>query len=1100
MSDQNPTQSEAGDSTSGGVLGWFSRNRVAANAIMVFLLLAGAATALRMKIEIFPNIETGLITVTVPYLGASPSEVEDAVNVRIEEAIQGVEGIKEIRSVAMEGSGVVIAEAEGYADVRRVLDDIKNEVDRIDTFPEQTEEPIIAEVTNRRQVLTMALFGDVSERTLKALAENIRDELTATGTVATQLTTGPIDQALGMIRGDRGAISQVEIFGMRDYEISIEVSEAALRRHGLRFEDVARIVSQSSVDLPGGSIDTEGGEILIRTEGEKETGDQFADIVLLTNPDGTRVKLRDVATVVDGFEESDVATYFDGQRAAMLNVFRVGEQGALEVADSVHEYVRQKAERLPEGVSVATWFDRSELLAGRLNLLLRNAAIGLVLVFLVLTLFLDLRLAFWTTMGIPISFMGSLFLLPLFGVSINMISLFAFIVVLGIVVDDAIVVGENIFAYRQAGRSPLQAAVEGVKEMAAPVTFAILTTVAAFMPMLYTEGDLGKVLRTIPVVVIAVLLISLVEALLILPAHLNFRGRGGAAPGPIARVQGLFRRGLQWVIDKPYTATVRRAVRGRYVTMAIALALLLLTIGGLRSGFVLFKLFPPINADNVWATLTMPQGTPLERTREVVARLEEAAMQLKRELEADRPPDAPPVVEHISTTIGQQPFTQEMGGPGVSAETGGGTANLAEVNIQLLEGERRQVSSDAIGDRWRELVGEVPGVSELTFTSAIFSAGDDINLELAHPDFDKLLQATDQLKQALGRFAGVSEIRDSFEPGKLELELSLTERGRTAGLTLRELASQVRYGFYGNEAQRILRGRDELKVMVRYPEAYRTSVAAIETMRVRLPDGTELPFAEVAEVVEGRGYATIDRADRRRVVNVIADVNEQIANANQINRQLAATVLPQLRRDYPGLAYSFEGEQKEQQESVGSLIFNTALALLVIYGLLGVLFRSYLQPIVVMSAIPFGVVGAIAGHLIMGYTLTLLSLFGVVALAGVVVNDSLIMIDLINRERGRGVNLDDVLVHCGTRRFRPILLTTATTFFGLLPMIFETSLQARFLIPMAISLGFGVVFATGITLILVPSFYMILEDIRGLLLRGQPGAAPAPLHTDPTAA
>ena len=1057
-----------------GILAWFAANHVAANMIMLFLLLAGALTILRVKIEIFPALDTDRILIQVPYLGGTPSEVEEAINVRVEEAIAAVEGIKRIRSTAAEGVGSVVVELEEYADDDRVLADVKNEVDRIDTFPDESEEPIISLVTSRTQVITLAIFGDASEKTLKYLAEQVRDDL-----MARSANGGETPAMIAMIRGNRGQITQVDISGVRNFEISISVSENKLREHGLRFQQIADVIRRSSLDLPAGSLETAGGDNLIRVTGQRYTGEEYRDIILLSRPDGSAVYLDQVAEVDDGFEDTDAATFFDGKPAVLLNVYRVGEQGALDVAESVRQYVADNEHLMPEGVQMSTWFDRSIFLEGRLNLLLRNAGIGLMLVFLCLTLFLDLRLAFWTTMGIPISFFGSLWLLPAMDVSINMMSLFAFIIVLGIVVDDAIVVGENIFAYRQRGMDNLKAAVRGAQEMAGPVTFAILTTVAAFMPMLFTAGMMGKVLRTIPLVVIAVLLISLIEALIILPAHLSFKGRS-RKEGPIAHVQRIIRSGLQWVIDKPYTALLGACVRWRYVTLAAAISVFLITVGVLAGGWLKFKFFPQLDADNVWVALTMPQGTPLERTQEVVEGIERAAFELEAELEQE---GYPGVFRHMSTTIGSQPFTNETGGP-MPTGGGGSGSELAEVNIELLKGEQRGLSSKLIANRWRQKVGEVPGVSQMTFTSAIFSAGDAINIELTHRDFDTLLEAAEQLKQRIARYPGTAEIADSFDPGKIELRLELTEAGRATDLTLSDLAEQVRAAFYGLEAERVQRGRDDVRVMVRYPESQRQSRGDLEAMRIRLPDGTERPLGEVAEIDEGRGYATIERADRRRVVAVTADVDDRVpgANANEINQRLAAVDLPALVGEYPGLAYSFEGEQKEQADSIGSLMFNTAIAMLVIFALLGVLFRSYVQPVVVMVAIPFGFVGAVVGHLIMGYDLTLLSMFGLVALAGVVVNDSLIMIDLINRERGEGVPLEQVLIDSGTRRFRPILLTTATTFFGLMPMILEQSLQARFLIPMAISLGFGVVFATGITLLLVPSFYMILEDARRRVL------------------
>ena len=1054
-----------------GVLAWFANNKVAANLLLLMVLIGGAVSMLRMRQEVFPDFDTGLITVQVPYPGASPEEVEEGVVVRVEEAIAGIEGIERIQSVAAESQGTVIAQLEDYADERTVLSDIEAAVNRIQTFPQEIERPIISEASSRVQVLSIVLSGAVPEKTLKELAESMRDELTAMSN-----------------------ISQVELSGTRRYEISVEVSEEALRRHGLTFEQVATVVRRSSLDLPSGSIETEGGEILLRTRGQRYRGRQFEDLILITRNDGTVLRLGAVAKVVDGFEESDIKTFFDGEPAAVLKIYRVGEQDALEVAATVKQYVQEQEAQLPAGVSLDIWFDRSRFLEERISLLVRNAYIGLSLVFLCLTLFMNPHLSFWTTMGIPISFMGAFWILPYFDITINMISLFAFIVVLGIVVDDAIVVGENIFAYREQGMDPLQAAVRGVHEMAAPVTIAILTTVVAFTPLLFTAGQIGKIISVIPMVVIAVLILSLVEALLILPAHLSGRHQIRTS-GPVARLGSRVQSGLDRFIRGPYMGALQQAVRWRYATVAIAISIFAITLGFVIGGRIKFVFFESIDSDNVLAELMMPQGTPIEQTRAVVRRIEQAAVRVRNKLESEVASDEPRLFKHISTTVGEQPFKRLTTGPGATGvSTSVGDSHLAEVNVELLSSEYRDVPSARVESLWRQEVGEIAGVSSLVFQSSFFSAGEAVNVELSHPNFDTTLRLVEQLKETLRQYRGVSDIDDSFLPGKHEMGLSLKDEGRTLGLTLEDLARQVRHAFYGAEAQRIQRGRDDIKVMVRYPKGQRQSLADIESMRLRMPDGTEVPFEAVAEVRRGRGYAQIDRADRRRIVRVTADVDETLpgVSADRINADLASAVLPQLQQENSGLFFRFEGQQAEQQDSMRSLGFHSLVALLGIFALLGVQFRSYVQPLIVMSAIPFGLIGAIGGHAVMGLNLSFLSFFGVVALTGVVVNDSLIMIDLINRRRREGVNgegLHDVVMQCGARRFRPILLTTLTTFLGLTPMLLETSLQARFLIPMAVSLAFGVLFATAITLILVPTLYMILEDVRALLILPRPEPA-----------
>lgn len=1039
-----------------GILAWFATNHVAANLLMLLIAAAGLLSVFDAKMEVFPEFSLDMIYITVPYRGASPDEVEEGVCVRVEEAIAGVDGIKRMTSTAAEGGGSTLVEVEEYADVTNVLDDIKAEVDAIVTFPQETEKPIISEIKTRHKVISIVVSGDVSEGTLKKLADQIREDLTAMEN-----------------------ISQVSISGVRPYEISIEVPEEDLRRYNLSFDEISQAVRRSSLDIPGGSVKTSGGEILVRTKGQKYYGPEFEKIIVVTRNDGTQVRLGDIATVRDAFEDVDLYAQFDAERAAFISVSRIGKQDAVDIAETVKSYVEEKKAYLPEGVSLTLWEDDSKILKDRLDLLKKNGYLGLILVFLCLTLFLNIRLAFWTTMGIPISFLGAFYVLPFFDVTINMMSLFAFIMSLGIVVDDAIVVGENVFAYRQRGMDRTQAAIRGVREMAMPVTLAVLTTIIAFLPLAYTAGIMGKVLWALPIVVVSVLSISLVEALLILPAHLS-----GGDPGRRGFIRRLTDRLNLWTegalhrfVKGPFAGMVERAIQWRYVTLALGVAVFLATAGLIVGGYIKFVFFDAVETDNMIARLTMPQGTPVGQTRAIAARIEKGALDAIAEFKPGHDAKSP-LLKHISSTVGVQPSREREHGP-VRVDVGAAAqSHLAEINVELLGAEQRDVSSVTIKNRWRELVGDIPGVSSLTYMSEFVFAGNPIEVELSHQSFDTLLAASEKLRSILRDYAGVSDIADDFEPGKAELKLKLKDTGRTLGLTLSDLARQVRQGFYGDEAQRIQRGRDDIRVMVRYPENERRSLADIENMRIRLPDGTEIPFETVAEVHYGRGYATIKRVDRRRVVGVSADVDEEVANAGEINAELNAVVLPRLAGEFPGLQFRFAGEQRERTESLGSLKTNFAIAMLAIYALLAVQFRSYSQPAIVMSAIPFGLVGATLGHLVMGFNLSILSLFGIVALAGVVVNDSLIMIDLINRERSEGIALVQVLRDCATRRFRPIMLTTLTTFLGLLPMLTEKSLQARFLIPMAISLAFGVVFATCITLFLVPSLYMVLEDIK----------------------
>jgi len=1042
------------------IISWFARNGVAANLLMALILAGGLITLPQIKREIFPEIPTEMISISVLYPGAAPEKVEEGICIRIEEEIQSLEGIQEIRSTASENMGTVIVEALDGADVRQLLDDVKSRVDAIETFPEEAEEPVIAEVMIRSQVINVAVSGDVDEMTLRRLGERVRDEILA------------LD-----------AVTQADLVNVRPYEISIEVSEQALRRYNLSFSQVAEAVQRSSVDLPGGSIKTEGGEILLRTKGQAYNEREFSSIVVLTRRDGTRITVGDVATVVDGFAETDQYSRFDGKPAVMVQVFRVGEQDALDVAESVKAYVNEARPRYPEGVSLTLWQDESQYLVSRQETLIKNGRMGFLLVFLVLTLFLRFRLAIWVSLGIPLSFLGALFLMPTLDVSINLISLFAFIIVLGIVVDDAIVVGESIYTKVEEGESGVDAAISGAKEVAVPVIFAVLTTVAAFTPLLAVPGTTGQIMRVIPLIVIPTLLFSLVESKMILPFHLSHLKRGHSEDRPgIAgawtRLRHRVARGLAWVIENTYRPSLEFATRWRYLTAAVFTFVLLVTVGIVASGRLEFTFFPDVESDTMVATLKLPPGTPVEAAARGALQLEKAALQLEEEF-----PGGGDLIRHVSTSVGSQPMTRRnsQNGGNVSDATFS-AAHLAEVAVELSPSEGRDIPSPDIASRWREISGSVPG-AELSFNASLFSAGSPIDIRLAGHDMDELQRVADRIKEHLGTYPGVIDITDSYEAGKREIKLKIRPGAETLGLTQSDLALQVRQGFYGAEAQRIQRGRDEVKVMVRYPERARQTLAGLETMRIRTPAGDEVPFGTVARAEMGRGYASITRTDRKRTISVLADIDETEGNANEILAAVQADFLPGLMDEHPGVTYSLEGEQQEQRETMGGLIRGFLFALIVIYALMAIPFKSYLQPLVVMGSIPFGLIGAVLGHFVMGMNLTILSMFGIVALTGVVVNDSIVLVDFINKRRREGMDVHEAVLAAGPRRFRPILLTSLTTVAGLTPMLLEKSVQAQFLIPIAVSLAFGVLFSTFIILVMVPASYLILEDLLALPAR-----------------
>ncbi len=1041
-----------------GLIRWFAGNHVAANLLMVVIIVAGLFSAMSIKQEVFPEVEMDIISVQVPYLGATPSEVEEAICVRVEEQVQGVDGIKKITSAAVEGVGTVTIELQRGLDKRKALDEIKSEIDRIITFPAETEKPIVTLVEARNQVVDVVVYGDATERTLKVMAEKVRDDLLA-----------------------MGEITYVVIGGTRPYEISIEVSERDLRAYGLSLEQVANAVRANSLDLPGGSVKTTAGEILVRTQGQRYTGAEFSKIVVITAPDGTEVSLDRVATVRDGFEDVDVGFKMDGKPAASVKVYRTGDQGVLTVTNVVKEYVEDMQSQLPPGIDLSYYSDRSAIYKSRMMLLLKNGLMGLVLVFLVLALTLQFRLALWVSLGIAISFFGAFWAIPLFGVSLNMISMFAFIVSLGIVVDDAIVVGENIFALREQRHSPLKAATLGTLEVGNPVTLAVMTTVAAFLPLAFVDGTMGKFMYNIPVVVIAILGFSLIESLLILPAHLStikaLPAEGEEShTGGYGRFKKGIENGLYNFVNGPYQRSLKFALSHRPIVLALATITLLITMGYFIGGHIKFTFMPKVDADNLVASLTLPQGTTVEDAEKAVRQLEESLELVAQEFEEGRPEGSDPVIRHMATSIGSMPFSER--GPGRIAGGSSGGAHLVEVNAELLKAENRNIPSPAMAKRWRELCGPVTGAVSLSFTANLFQGGKPIYVQLSSPQPDDLVAAAQELKSQLAGFNGVTDISDSFREGKVEMKLRLKPEARTLGLTLADMARQVRAGFYGAEVMRIQRGRDEVKVMVRYPEGERRSLGDIESMRIRTAAGDEVPFGRVAEIEIGRGFASVERANRTRVVSVTGDIDQAVTNAEEINNVMRETILPEILTKYPGLRYTMEGEQADRAESMGSLKRGFMLAVLVIYVLLAIQFKSYSQPVVVMSAIPFGLVGAIWGHVLMGIDLTLISTFGIVALTGVVVNDSLIMIDFINRARRMGVSLREAVVSAGLRRFRPIILTSVTTFAGLLPLLLEKSLQAKFLVPMATSLGFGIIFSTAITLIIVPVLYTLLEDAK----------------------
>jgi multidrug efflux pump subunit AcrB len=1014
-----------------GPIAWMAGHSVAANLLMAVFLIGGMILLSQIKKEVFPDYDLDIVNITVPYPGASPEEVERGVILAIEEAVQGLEGVKEVTASAQEGVGTVTVEMIEGENIQRLAQDIQNEVDRITSFPEEAENPQVVIAQRRRYVVSLALYGGQSEWILREVAEDIRD----------RLIQDP-------------DITQVDFEGVRGYEISIEIPLATLRSYNLTIDEVAQRIRRTSVELPGGAIKSESGDILVRVKERRDYGHEFGKIPIITNNDGSRVLLEDIASVKDGFEETDNFATYNGKPAVMIQVYRVGDQTPISVSDAVRRQVEIINQNLPSGLALEVRNDLSDIYRQRMDLMMNNGYLGLALVFILLAVFLEARLAFWVSLGIPVSILGSFIFLPLMNVSINLITLFAFIITLGIVVDDAIVVGENVYFYRQSGLGWFEAAVRGAREIAMPITFSVLTNMVAFMPMMFIPGFMGKVFKYIPLVVIAVFSVSLIESLFVLPSHIGHRRRSDPSGllGWLIRGQERFSRFFSRFIQTKFGPFLDLVLRYRYLTLSICLTVLMLTVAYVKSGRMGFELFPKVESDYALASAKLPFGTAVQKTERVQQIIVEAAQRVVAENGGDR------LMQGIFAVI---------------------NGNSAVVRLYLTPPDVRPISTAKLTDLWRARVGALAGLEYLKFESDSGGpgSGSAISVELSHRNINILEKASGELAAALDFFPNVSDIDDGYAPGKQQIDFQIKPEGRSLGLRSQEVARQVRNAYYGAEVLRQQRGRNEIKVKVRLPKEERALEYNLEQMILRTPTGQEVPLSEAVSLKRGRAYTTINRRNGRRVVTVSADVKPR-SQTDQVLQSLTADTLPALQQKYPGLTYSFEGRQADRRESMHSLMMGLLMALIVIYAMLAVPFNSFVQPIIIMMSIPFGIVGAVLGHLIMGYSLSVMSTFGVVALSGVVINDALVLIDFANRKRLSGINVHDAIHGAGIHRFRPIMLTTLTTFGGLAPMIFETSRQAKFLIPMAISLGFGILFATIITLLLVPSLYLIVEDLH----------------------
>lgn len=1048
---------------------WFTENGVAANLLAGIIVIAGFFIASTMKLELFPNLDLDTIKINVVYPGAAPSEVETGIVELIEDRIQNIEGIKKISAFASENIGTVIVEVERNYDTQIIRDQIKSEIDTINNFPEQAEEPRVEEINIRNEVISLAIYGDTNPLILKEVAEYIKDELNY-----------------------QKGISQVEVKAFPELEISIFVSGDVLNEYNITLETVAQAIRSEAVDIPGGVIKSEEGEILIRTKAKAYNQSDFESIPVLKRSDGSIVRISDLGTVSDGFSDTKITSLFNGQRSIMLRIFAVGNQNALEVSEDVREFASSIKSTLPEGIHIEPFRDFTFYLKSRLNMLIENGIYGLILVFIILTLFLRPSLAFFVMLGIPISFLGAFIVLPVFDVTINLASLFGFILVLGIVVDDAIIVGESVFTeFQKHGGPGVNASVAGTKRVSIPVTFAVLTTIVAFIPILTIPGFLGKFFFPIPIVVIATLIGSLVESKLVLPYHLTLCKVGATNRKELnwfQRKQRSIADALERFIDQKYRPVLKKSIERRYTLLASFVAALAIMLSFLFGNHLKFVFFPAVPSDYILAKVTMPEGTPYNVTEKAVQKMEAGLNELSQEIMDMGYGIA---FDNVVVTIGGTNFDGSGGpmGEGSSIRS----ENVGEIAVELFKreeladgGDIEALSAPNLAIRWREIIGPLIGAEDLSFdANAAGAAGESINIQISGKDLNRLEIVSQKLKTLLYNYEGLFDVKDSFRGGKNEVQVKLKPSAESLGLTQSSVGSQVRAAFYGIEAQRIQRASDDIKVKVRYPKNERIHSQDLDSLLIQLPSGEKVPLHTVADYSIEEGFSSIRRINQRRVINVTADADKSKANLELIRADLIGTqnkegLINQVLATYPDIKWSLEGEAREQSDIFSSLIQKTLLAMFIIYALLAIPLKSYIQPIIVMSVIPFGLIGAIGGHFILNQPVSILSILGFVALTGVVVNDSLVMIDYINKKRLEGIDIKEAIEQSGVARFRPILLTSLTTFAGLLPILFETSLQAQFLIPMAISLSFGVLFATFITLLLVPAFYTMVNDFLQL--------------------
>lgn len=1028
---------------------WFARNPVAANLLMITIIIIGLLSANRsIPFEVFPSFEIQSVTVTTAFRGATPKTVEESITNRVEEAIFSIEGIKEIKSRSTEGLSVVVAQLEEEYDKRELLNDIKLRVDSLNTLPRNAERTVVSLSSFDTEVIFVAISGEVDAKTLRLAADQVREELLADS-----------------------SITLVELLGVTPYEISIEVKPETLDNFNLSLEDVSNAIRQGSVDVSAGNVKTRDGDILVRTDGQAYNRAEFSTIPIITKLGADPVLLGEIAAIDDGFEDQPLITKFNNKPAIMIGVSRTGQQSSIKIAEKVRGYVDNFNARGSSRLRMNYWDDDSKILKARLSTLVNSGIYGGILVLLVLSLFLRPAVAFWVFLGVPVSFMGAFIFMPFVGGTFNIISLFAFITVLGIVVDDAIVTGENIYSKMRDGMEPVEASVIGTKEIAIPVTFGILTTIVAFYPMSDLGANrVGFLSAQIPMVVIPVLLFSLIESKLVLPSHLShIKPRSEQAKGgTLSALQIKISRGFEESVTTYYRPLLKRCLTNKAITLASLIAVSAIVISTALVGHLKFTFFPQVESEEIKLSLVMPDTTGFETTKKHIEHIADKALELQEKYRD--PVTGKSIIRHSYSTAGSD---QRIVKPSVGS-----------VRVELIGPEERHtnITATQLVRELRTSIGDIPGSESLSVHAELGRSGEPIDIEFSGADIESMKRVAVRVRERLHEFQGVFDIKDNFSGGKEELNIALLPQAHALGLSLADVASQVRASVFGIESQRIQRGRQEVRVMVRLPEAYRSSMEDLLQLPIHIgPQNEPVPLSDLASVVPLTSPTTLYRLDRQAIINVTADVDKEKVDVPAILRDLGAFLGNEIL-NYPGLRYTFKGESQEQAENTAGFKSGAILILIAIYSLLAIPFKSYAQPLIVMSVMPFSVVGAILGHFITGYDLSILSVVGMTALLGVVVNDSLVLVDYINKQRTKGLDVFDAVLSSGTARFRPVILTSITTFAGLTPLLLDNSTQSQFLIPMAVSLGFGILFATSITLIMVPVNYLLAWQAKYFLI------------------